>query len=75
VQIAIRIRSSLLMLYRSVDKWQPTLLIDEADTFLIGRDDLRGVLNSGHSRTSATVLRCSGNSHEPRAYKTWAPKV
>jgi putative DNA primase/helicase len=62
-------------MFRSVDELRPTLLIDEADTFLIGKDDLRGVLNSGHSRTSAFVLRCSAGNHEPRAYRTWAPKV
>jgi hypothetical protein len=36
--------------FRAVEKWRPTLLIDEADTFLRDNDDLRGVLNSGHSR-------------------------
>jgi hypothetical protein len=28
----------------------PTLLIDEADTFLKDNDELRGVLNTGHRR-------------------------
>jgi hypothetical protein len=36
-------------LFRAVEKWQPTLLIDEADTFLKNSDELRGILNSGHS--------------------------
>jgi hypothetical protein len=35
---------------------QPTLLIDEADTFLRDNEDLRGVLNSGH-RHGGSVLR------------------
>ena len=62
-------------LFRSVEKWAPTLLIDEADTFLKGSDDLRGILNSGHSRTSAFVVRTVGDDHDPRRFGTWAPKT
>src|SRR5213593_2916380 len=36
---------------------RPTLLIDEADTFLQGNDELRGILNSGYSRKTAYVVR------------------
>src|SRR5664279_5421175 len=42
-------------LFRSIDKWQPTLIIDEADTFLRDSEDRRGVLNSGHTRPTAFV--------------------
>jgi putative DNA primase/helicase len=62
-------------LFRAVEKWQPTLLIDEADTFLKSSDDLRGVLNSGHQRANAFVLRTAGDDHEPRRFRTWAPKA
>ena len=62
-------------LFRSVEKWRPTLLIDEADTFLRSSDDLRGILNSGHARQSASILRTVGDEHEPRAFTTWSPKV
>jgi putative DNA primase/helicase len=62
------------VLFRAAELYQPTLLIDEADTFLTGKDDLRGMLNSGHSRDTAKVMRCS-NSHELQTYKTWAPKI
>jgi len=61
--------------FRSVEKWYPTVLIDEADTFLRDSDDLRGVLNSGHRRSTAFVLRTAGESHEPRQFRTWAPKA
>ena len=37
-------------LFRAIDRYRPTLLIDEADTFLEQNEELRGVLNSGHSR-------------------------
>ena len=61
--------------FRSVEKWAPTLLIDEADTFLSGKDDMRGVLNSGHKRSSAYVIRSVGDEHEPHQFRTWSPKV
>ncbi len=62
-------------LFRAVEKFQPTLLVDEADTFLKDNDDLRGVLNSGHVRASAQVIRSVGDDFEPRVFSTWAPKA
>jgi putative DNA primase/helicase len=50
-------------------------LIDEADTFLRESDELRGVLNSGHNRAQAFVVRTVGEAHEPRRFATWAPKA
>jgi putative DNA primase/helicase len=61
--------------YRTVEKYSPTLLVDEADTFLKDNDELRGVLNSGHVRTSAYVIRVQGEDHEPVKFSTWAPKA
>lgn len=67
---------SAAAVFRAVERWRPTLLIDEADTFLCGDDDtLRGVLNSGHCRASAFVIRTVGDDHEPRRFSTWSPKV
>lgn len=62
-------------LFRSAEKWAPTLLIDEADSFLRSSDDLRGICNSGHTKTSAFVLRTVGDDHEPRRFRTWCPKA
>jgi len=62
-------------LFRAVEKWRPTLMVDEADTFLKDNDELRGVLNSGHNRAVAYVLRTVGDDHEPRRFGTWAPKA
>ncbi len=62
-------------LFRAVEKYEPTLLIDEADTFLRDSDDLRGVLNSGHARAGAYVIRTVGDQHEPTIFRTWAPKA
>ena len=46
--------------FRVIEETQPTLLIDEADTFLAGNDELRGILNAGYSRETAYVIRVSG---------------
>jgi hypothetical protein len=64
-------------LFRSVEKWQPTLLIDEADTFAKDNEELRGVLNAGHTRDQATVIRVVevGGDLEPRAFNVWGPKA
>ncbi len=45
--------------FRSIESWSPTLLIDEADTFLnsIGNEEITGILNSGHNRNLAYVVR------------------
>lgn len=61
--------------YRVVEQAQPTLLVDEADTFLKFNTELRGIINCGHTRSSAFVLRCTGDEHEPRRFSTWCPKV
>lgn len=61
--------------FRAVDMWEPTLLVDEADTYLKDSDELRGILNSGHDRSSAFVVRTVGDDHEPKQFRTWAPKV
>lgn len=61
--------------YRSIEKWQPSLMIDEADTFLRDNEELRGVINSGHTRSSAYVIRCVGDNHDPSRFNTFCPKV
>lgn len=45
-------------LFRVIAETQPTLLIDEADTFL-KNDELKGILNSGYQRRGAYVVRVS----------------
>ncbi|MDQ6955527.1 MAG: DUF3631 domain-containing protein [Mariprofundaceae bacterium] len=63
------------VVYRAIEKWKPTLLIDEADTFLKNNEEVAGVINSGHTKKGAFVIRCEGDSHEPRQFSTWCPKV
>jgi putative DNA primase/helicase len=62
-------------LFRAIQAWAPTLLIDEADTFAQNSDELRGVINSGHTRELAYVIRTVGDDHEPRKFSTWGAKA
>lgn len=61
--------------FRAIEAWTPTLLVDEADSFLRDNEELRGVLNSGHTRQSAYVIRCDGEQNEPKKFSTWAAKA
>ena len=60
-------------LFRAVEAFSPTVLIDEADTFLGDRDELRGLLNAGHHRAAAWVIRTVGDDHEVRRFFVFAP--
>jgi Protein of unknown function (DUF3631) len=62
-------------LFRIVEKYTPTLLVDEADSFLRDKEELRGILNSGHTRDAAFVVRTVGDENEPRRFSTWAAKA
>ena len=64
--------ASTAAVFRIIEMKAPTLLIDEADTFLKENDELRGVLNTGHRR-GGQVTRTVGDDHEPRQFSTWAP--
>jgi len=62
-------------LFRVIESHHPTLLIDEYDTFFSANEALRGIVNSGHRKGSAHVIRCVGEDHEAKAFSTWAPKL
>ncbi|ADW16662.1 hypothetical protein Despr_0482 [Desulfobulbus propionicus DSM 2032] len=62
-------------LYRAIDAWSPTLLIDEADAFMKDNEELRGIINSGHTRDSAYVIRTVGDTFTPTKFNTWGAKA
>jgi putative DNA primase/helicase len=49
-------------LFRVIEEARPTLLIDEADTFLQANDEMRGILNSGYTRKTAYVVRVANET-------------
>ncbi len=76
-------------LFRAIDEAGPTLLIDEADTFLGHNSVMRGILNCGNTRRTAFVLRIAERKHRKSGadpepvegqsnvvrYSCWCPKV
>jgi putative DNA primase/helicase len=66
---------STASLFRSVELWSPTLLIDEADTFVRENAELKGLINAGHTRTNAFVLRVEGDNNEPKRFPVWGAKA
>lgn len=60
------------VIFRLVDKYAPSLLLDEADLFARDNDELRGMINSGHVR-GGKVTRCVGEDFETKEFKTWGP--
>ncbi|MCA3269985.1 MAG: DUF3631 domain-containing protein [Thalassospira sp.] len=63
--------------FRVIEAHQPTLVIDEIDTVFSreGNEDLRGILNAGHSKPMACVMRVVGDAHEVRQFSVWAAKA
>src|SRR5262249_9242515 len=64
-------------LFRLTEMYQPTLLIDEADTFFKREDgkdnqDIGAIMNAGHGR-GGKVIRVVGEDFEPRAFQVFAP--
>lgn len=72
-EIAANITAAVM--FRLIDKHKPTLLIDEADTFLEAREEMRGMINGGHNRQLAYVWRCEGDDFEPKRFNVWSPKA
>ncbi len=61
-------------LFRVIEASHPTLILDEADTFVLGSEEMRGLLDCGHSRELAFVIRnvSSGDDFEARRFNTFA---
>ena len=61
-------------IFRAIEAWQPTLLFDEADTWMRDKPELVGILNSGHSREGAQLLRTEEvkGARVPVQFSTWA---
>jgi putative DNA primase/helicase len=64
-------------IFRAIAAWQVTLVIDEADTFLRENDELKGIINAGHSRANAFVGRsvAKDGDFEPKLFSVWGAKA
>jgi hypothetical protein len=67
--------ASLSALFRAVEQWRPTILIDEADTFFRDNAELHGMVNAGYKR-GGFVLRseAAGDNFEPRMFNVYGAK-
>ncbi len=67
---------TVAVLFRVIAGYAPTLLADEADTWLTDeKSDLRGVFNGSHTKGTSVVPRCDGDDHKVKLFSTWAAKA
>jgi len=62
------------VLFRLVAKHQPTVFLDEVDTYLTFAQELRGLINAGHKQ-GGCAYRCEGRDNAVRAFNAFAPMV
>ena len=64
-------------LFRTIEEYGPTILLDEADTYLGDDNDLRGLINGSQRRSSAQALRMVkvGDNWKSACFGTFCPKV
>jgi hypothetical protein len=62
-------------LFRTIETCKPTLVLDEIDAFLAESEEHRGLINAGHTRDTAFVIRVEGDDHEPRAFSVFGAKL
>ena len=70
---------SVAALFRTIEKEQPTLLVDEVDAVFShgkdeGKEDLRSMLNAGFERGSK-VRRCVGPNFDVKDFAVFCPKA
>jgi putative DNA primase/helicase len=70
----IIVEVSTAVLFRMVEKWHPTLIVDEADSVFKNNPELRSIINSGWTRGTG-VPRCHPDTHEPEFFETFGPKA
>ena len=65
------------VLFRMIEAHKPTLFVDEIETVLKDNEDLRGLINAGHTRDSAFVWRsvAKGDDFEPKRFSVWGMKA
>lgn len=61
--------------FRAIEAWSPTLLVDEADACIKNNEEIRGILNCGHTRDSAYIIRTVGEEFTPTRFSVWGAKA
>jgi putative DNA primase/helicase len=65
---------SAAAIYRVIERTQPTLFIDEADTFFASRSDIIGILNDGYRQAGCVTKQGGRNFEETLDFHTWGAK-
>lgn len=68
---------SVAAIFRCIEAWAPTLLIDEADRFLRENEEANGIINAGHTKRTARVVRTVeiNGTHEPMTFSVWGAQA
>ena len=66
---------SAAAIYRTIKDIAPTMALDEADTYLKENEEMRGVIDSGHEREFAWVIRTAMEGEDTVYFSTWCPKA
>lgn len=63
------------VIFRLYTKHHPTMFFDEGDTYQLDKnEELRGILNAGHSRDTSGVLRTNPDTLEPEMFDAFGAK-
>lgn len=63
------------VLYRVTEQYQPTILLDEIDTWIKDKKDLLGLVNAGHSRTADQTARINSESHTVDVFRLFGARA
>jgi uncharacterized protein DUF3854/uncharacterized protein DUF3631 len=66
---------SAAAIFRVIGDACPCLVLDEADSYLKEDEAMRGIINSGHERQMAFVLRVTNDKGDVGQFTTWCPKA
>ena len=61
------------VLFRLIDSINPTLILDEVETFMDASEEMRGIINAGHSKEAAFTYRVERG--KVRKYSVFGPKL
>jgi Domain of unknown function (DUF3854)/Protein of unknown function (DUF3631) len=66
---------SAAAIYRTIKDIAPTMALDEADSYLQDNEEMRGVIDSGHQREFAWIIRTAMEGEDTVYFSTWCPKA
>ncbi|MCG3776679.1 MAG: hypothetical protein JW395_3539 [Nitrospira sp.] len=72
-EVASNITAANIFRLIASEEQKPTLILDEADTYMEQDEAMRGIVNSGHTRDFAVVRRIDKDTFKSEKFSTWAP--